>query len=337
MPKVSIIVPLYNKSKYISSTLDSIKKQKFRNFEVIIVNDGSTDNSLEIVRENIEGDARFLIVDIQNSGVSNARNTGMKYAKGEWIQFLDGDDLIDEKYLESVIELVEGKDIDIVFTNFLMIDENKNKVKKVETLLEGIYNQEELCKDFIIRQYKNGFYGYISNKLIRRSSLLKAKAKFPVNISLAEDLDFYAHVYPIVDKVYFSSINSFYYLQTDSNYLNNFSIDYFSQLKIHLDIKQWFVQVGQYEKYKKTIDKKIGEYVYFVLFHEYEKSKNIEKQFKKVIKNEEVMNSIVPEYFNGFERNVLKAVRNKKLNKLKILFDIRGIIRFVYRRIRKNG
>lgn len=337
MPKVSIIVPLYNKSKYISSTLASIKKQKFRDFEVIIVNDGSTDNSLEIVRENIEGDARFLLVDIQNSGVSNARNTGMKYAKGEWIQFLDGDDLIDEKYLESVIELVEGKDIDIVFTSFLMIDENKNKVKKVETLLEGIYNQEELCKDFIIHQYKNGFYGYISNKLIRRSSLLKAKAKFPVNISLAEDLDFYVHVYPTVDKVYFSSINSFYYLQTDSNYLNNFSIDYFSQLKIHLDIKQWFVQVGQYEKYKKTIDKKIGEYVYFVLFHEYEKSKNIEKQFKKVIKNKEVMNSIVPEYFNGFERNVLNAVRNKKLNKLKILFDIRRIIRFVYRRIRKNG
>lgn len=336
MPKVSIIVPLYNKSKYISSTLDSIKKQKFRNFEVIIVNDGSTDNSLEIVRENVKDDIRFLIVDIQNSGVSNARNIGMEYAKGEWIQFLDGDDLIDEKYLESVIELVESKDIDIIFTSFWMIDENKNKVKKVETSLNGIRNQEELCKDFIIHQYNDGFYGYISNKLIRRSCLLKAKAKFPVSISLAEDLDFYSHVYPIVKKAYFLPIDSFYYLQTDSNYLNNFCIDYFSQLEVHLDIKQWFVQVGEYEKYRKIIDKKIGEYVYFVLFHEYEKSKNIEQQFKKLIKNKEVMNSIAPEYFSGFERNVLKAVENKKLNKLKRLFDIRGIIRFVYRRIRKN-
>ena len=102
MPKVSIIVPLFNKSKYIAATLESILQQKFDDYEVIIINDGSTDESPQIVEEYAEKDHRICLINIPNGGVSNARNVGLKYARGEWIQFLDGDDLIDLNIYQKV-------------------------------------------------------------------------------------------------------------------------------------------------------------------------------------------------------------------------------------------
>ena len=130
MPKVSIIVPLFNKSKYIAATLDSILQQKFDDYEVIIINDGSTDESPQIVEEYAEKDHRICLINIPNGGVSNARNVGLNYARGGWIQFLDGDDLIDPQYLLEGIALAESAGVDILFTNFQMIDENGKLVKE---------------------------------------------------------------------------------------------------------------------------------------------------------------------------------------------------------------
>ena len=210
MPKVSIIVPLFNKGKYITATLESILCQDFEDYEVIIINDGSTDDGPEIVKRYAEKDNRFCLINISNGGVSNARNIGLKYAQGEWIQFLDSDDLIDSQYLLQGVMLAERTEVDILFSNFQMIDKNGRLLKSITISFQGMANQECLCRKFIEYQYENGFFGYITNKLIKRTLLEKSKAVFPVDIDLAEDLDFYAHIYPFVEKAYFASINSFF-------------------------------------------------------------------------------------------------------------------------------
>lgn len=337
MPKVSIIVPLFNKSKYIAATLESILQQKFDDYEVIIINDGSTDESPQIVEEYAEKDHRICLINIPNGGVSNARNVGLKYARGEWIQFLDGDDLIAPQYLLEGIALVESAGVDILFTNFQMIDENGKLVKEVFNQYQGTADQEGLCRNFIEYQYENGFFGYISNKLIRRKLLEKSKAAFPIEISLAEDLDFYAHLYPYVQKAYFAPINSFFYLQTDMNYQNNSMIDYYSQLIVHLDIKRWFVTTNQYSRYQKILDRKVAEYVYFVLFHTNESGKRIKGYFSKIGKSDEILECIHPEQFSGFIKWLLKAVAKKSYNTALILLNGRKMIRGIYRRLRKNG
>lgn len=334
MPKVSIIIPLYNKSKYISKTIDSIQEQQFKDYELIVVNDGSTDNSLEIVKQYAEYDTRIHVLDISNGGVSNARNVGLKYAHGEWIQFLDGDDLINKEYLSNAIDIIENKNVDILFTDFWMVDEDRKLVKKIENTYQGIVNQTELCQIFMEHQYKNGFFGYISNKLIRSSLLEKSKATFPVDINLAEDLDFYAQLYPAVERACFVPIISFYYLQTETNYLNNTKIDYYSQIKVHLDIKKWFVQSQQYEEYHEYLDKKVSEYVYFTFFYANEYGDNKRAMFNRIINDPEIMKCIHPKYFKGLAKKILWAITKKNYIILELLLNSRTIARSIYRRIK---
>ena len=101
---VSIVMPCYNQANYIEEAINSVKQQNYNNWECIIVNDGSSDNSAEIIRNLITNDSRFKLLDIENGGVSNARNTAINISSGEYILPLDGDDKIHPKYLELAIQ-----------------------------------------------------------------------------------------------------------------------------------------------------------------------------------------------------------------------------------------
>ena len=98
---ISVVIPLYNKAHTIVNTLTTVMNQTYRNFEVIIVNDGSTDNGVDVIKSNFN-DPRIRIINQENAGVSAARNRGVKEAKGDWIAFLDGDDEWMPQYLETM-------------------------------------------------------------------------------------------------------------------------------------------------------------------------------------------------------------------------------------------
>ena len=121
-PFFSIIIPLYNKEKHIKNTLQSVLDQSFSNFEVIIVNDGSTDNSLNQVNAVI--DERIKVYSIENSGVSAARNYGIKKAQAEYIAFLDADDLWETSFLEYITKLIDSYPKEHVFATALKIKKN---------------------------------------------------------------------------------------------------------------------------------------------------------------------------------------------------------------------
>lgn len=124
-PLVSIIVPVYNAGKYIAETLDSVLAQTYSNWELIIVNDGSTDNTLQLI-ENYSGkDKRISFITKPNTGVSDTRNTGITKAKGEFIAFLDADDVWLLNNLEKKIDYLKNHhDIDFVFSNMLQADQH---------------------------------------------------------------------------------------------------------------------------------------------------------------------------------------------------------------------
>lgn len=107
----SIIIPAYNASRYIARCLESVKVQTFTDFECIIVNDGSKDNTLELCQSLTEGDCRFVIIDIPNGGVSNARNMGLERAKGEYILFVDADDWVEPTWLQELSQQCSGTDV----------------------------------------------------------------------------------------------------------------------------------------------------------------------------------------------------------------------------------
>ena len=113
-PKVTIVIPVYNTENYLDKCLSSVVNQTFSDIKVIIVNDGSTDNSLEICKKYAVNDKRITLIDKVNEGVSIARNIGINLAEGEWIYFLDSDDFLDLNTLENLVIEAHSSDADII-------------------------------------------------------------------------------------------------------------------------------------------------------------------------------------------------------------------------------
>lgn len=142
---ISVIVPVYNVEKYLEECLDSIQNQTFSNIEIILVNDGSTDNSKEICKKYCEQDNRFKLINQTNQGQSVARNTGVAASKGEFIAFVDSDDVIRQDYLEVLMRHMSEK-VDIVESQFTVHKKeffNEN-YKEINVIFEG--NSEEAIK-----------------------------------------------------------------------------------------------------------------------------------------------------------------------------------------------
>ena len=115
---ISLIVPVYNVEKYLKRALTSVENQTFKNFEVIIVNDGSTDGSLEIISEFVDRNKNFTLINQENKGLGEARNVGIRHAKGRYVAFLDSDDFLEPEYLEKLYLSAIKTCADIVCCNF---------------------------------------------------------------------------------------------------------------------------------------------------------------------------------------------------------------------------
>lgn len=124
-PLVSIIVPCYNQAQYLPETLDSVLAQTYNNWECIIVNDGSPDNTEEIAKVYCDKDQRFKYIYKENGGLSSARNAGLKLIKGSFVQFLDSDDMIDsQKFEKQITSFIQNKNLNISITNYYSFDNN---------------------------------------------------------------------------------------------------------------------------------------------------------------------------------------------------------------------
>ena len=170
---VSIIMPVYNKEKYLDKSIKSILDQTYENFELIIINDGSTDNSSYICHRFEQEDSRIKVIDIENNGVSNARNIGIKNANGQYVQFIDGDDYIDEDMIERLVNLSEKYNTDIIITAIKKIDLKLKKSREVVLPFSGLKSVDDMMDNFAQVQKETGIYGCVSNKFIRKSIIDK--------------------------------------------------------------------------------------------------------------------------------------------------------------------
>lgn len=176
--KFSIIVPVYNVEKYIADCLESILEQSYDNFEVIVVNDGSTDNSKKIIEKFVKKDDRVKFFDRENSGVANTRNFGIKEATGDYFIFVDSDDTINAKLLEELNDvLIKNNDLDLVKYQIQMIDGTETKYNQTE-IFKNLSGEEAFAKlitnDLFVtpvtyayrtKYFKDGKYMYVPNRV----------------------------------------------------------------------------------------------------------------------------------------------------------------------------
>ena len=143
MPKVSIIIPIYNNEKYLRECLDSVLNQTFQDFEIISINDGSTDNSLKILEEYAKKDSRIKIVTQENKGAGSARNEGLKLAKGEYLAFLDGDDFYNLDFLEKMLKKSIDTNSDIVICRANRFNTETEETSKINYSLKTNFLPEK--------------------------------------------------------------------------------------------------------------------------------------------------------------------------------------------------
>lgn len=181
---ISIIIPVYNSGEWLRNCLTSIRCQTYSDFEVIIVNDGSIDNSQSIIDEFTNSDTRFTSIQKSNEGVSAARNDGLAIARGEWITFIDSDDCVEPDFLEKLISSDENG-IDFIQSGVFFIDE-KNQARNEERLPDRNYS---LSEDLFIQATLPRMTGPMA-KLYKRTIIKNNNITFDTSISYGEDRDF---------------------------------------------------------------------------------------------------------------------------------------------------
>ncbi|SEQ06129.1 glycosyltransferase family 2 protein [Epilithonimonas lactis] len=185
--KLSIIVPIYNAEKYIEKCLESLVQQSYANLEIILINDGSTDSSIEICRQFATYDHRIKILEQSNGGPAKARNYGMLNTTGDYIGFVDADDYVEIDFFEKMIQASISSNADIIISN---IKEIKSSNVILNTLPKNrIINKNEI-KDLVIKQYYTSYLGNLAslfNKIYKKSFIKRNELLIDEQRIRAED------------------------------------------------------------------------------------------------------------------------------------------------------
>lgn len=210
---VSIIIPVYNVEKYLDECLNSVLNQTFQNIEVLLIDDGSTDTSLDICREWGRRDSRIVICHQENSGVSSARNKGIDIAKGDYILFVDADDYVDETYVQSLYEKLDLADV--VICGYSRVAECQRPILLDE---EGFLKREDL---FFHTVCTNIVHGSSWNKIFRQKILRENHIRFRENIAVGEDLVFVVEYLQYCSSYYYVNRALYFYRKNKQSAMNN--------------------------------------------------------------------------------------------------------------------
>lgn len=246
--KITIIVPVYNVEKYLRKCLDSIIAQTYRNFELLLINDGSKDSSGSICDEYAIIDKRIKVVHKSNSGVSVARNTGIKAATGELVRFIDSDDYVSPNYLECMVSAMEKNHSDICIQGLQHVRcdaANSTLQFKAQSVLFQELSSELFYKTILHR----GPYC----KLLRLSLLLKHNIFFPENISFGEDALFYYNYLLYCNQLSYVKECGYFYVQHEGETLST---------KVHKPEQLAFHIKNRYS-YTMQLTKKINSKIVF--------------------------------------------------------------------------
>ncbi len=215
-PDVSVIIPVYNGEHNIKTSLNSLLEQSYSNFEAIIIDDGSHDNTSEVISELVGDDKRFKYIYQENSGVSKARNKGIVNAKGKYICFLDSDDRYIETFIEKMFAQIEAEDADVCYCGHNYVTPTESKELKMK------FKKGDILTDYI----DGSVHIHTTAWMIKRALLEQYDIAFQEGVSWGEDIEFFSEVLSVTDKVTFvKEYLTDYNFGFDSNQLSSFSMD----------------------------------------------------------------------------------------------------------------
>ena len=325
---ISIIVPIYNTEKYLHQCLDSILNQTYTNFEVLLVNDGSTDSSGIICQEYVGRDSRFRYFEKDNGGVASARNLGLERSGGAYITFIDSDDWIEPNYLDVLYTALKENDTDVAISTY-------KRFAQDGVFYFRIYSREEdeflnigtRSRDSFLEilprlgELDHSFYS-ISSKLIKRKII--GNLLFDEQISYAEDLNFFFHLYLGVESVVYVRDYTYVYRTHDASTSQNIN-----ELKVlhELEIfKRMFQQIDRmrlptfqyFRRLKNLVASRISGFPTSKAIREYE---SFVSEVREMVTYQQPLISIIVPIYNTekYLHQCLDSIANQTYSNIEIL------------------
>lgn len=251
MCKITIVVPVYNVEKYLKTCVKSILNQTFKDFELIIVNDGSTDSSGLIGYKLTETDKRIKYIEQSNQGVGGARNSGMNMAKGKYICFVDPDDTIEAQMCETLLNLAQKYDAQIAICNINQIRNNNSQITRHDLPINRTINREEIKNKIITSYFTDKDKGLYSacNKLYDLNFINSLQLRFNKK-PRAEDWWFNLELYQKTDRIIACDQALYNYIRQNDNSImasyraNQFELSLLSREKLKQIRKEYNLQVN---------------------------------------------------------------------------------------------
>ena len=283
MIDVSVIIPIFNAEDYLEDCLDSIVNQTFKNIEIICVNDGSTDDSLKILKKYQSEDNRIIIYNQENQGSSSARNVGLKNSKGKYIYFIDSDDYLEETALEKLVNISEEKNLDMVMFQLINVDDETKEiyttpsydmVKLDEIPHDEIFNYKQLGEDL--------FYLSVSvvGKFFKKS-LIK-------DVRFSEGLIFEDNLFMLMiifnaERIYFYRKHLYYRRRHLNSVTTSPDYHFMDTIDMSNKIFEYMKDNGLFDQYKRPLyNRKISSS--YKRFHEI--NEGYKEEFFNRIKND---------------------------------------------------
>ena len=292
MPKVSVIVPIYNVEKYLEKCINSLLSQTLEDIQIILVNDGSKDNSGNIAKEYEKNNKdRVIYVEKENGGLSDARNYGLKYATGDFIAFLDSDDYIEKNAYEEMYNKAIEENADYVECDFIWEFPNKIRVDKQYPYK----NKKEMLSFVRVVAW---------NKLIKRQLIIDNNLEFPKGLRY-EDVEFTYKLIPFINKFAYVDKSFIHYVQREgsiANVQNERTAEIFTVLD---NVIEFYKKNNIYEKYRDELEYNYARYLLCSSLKRMCKIKDKTIREKLLTESWERLNSNFP---NWKENVILKTV-----------------------------
>ena len=319
MPKVTVVVPVYNVEKYLHKCAESILNQSFQDFELILVDDGSTDKSGDICDRFAEKDSRVRVIHQENGGLGAARNTGTREARGEWLLYVDSDDSIESVTIHSALRTAEANNADIVVFGFQSVDEDGHAVERfVDDIPKG--------SAFSLRTKPEMLLGapVAWNKLYRLS--LFDDIEYPGR-AWYEDIRTTPKLQAEAKRIVYMEDLLYNYLMREGSITKNINVERNVEiLEAFEDIIGWFKSKGWFENYKK-------EFEYLTVLHVYITASVRVIRVDPAHELLERFRSYLTDNFPDYKNNpYLKRLgRNKRLIMLLLDKKMYAVIRLIFK------
>lgn len=245
---ISILMPVFNAEKYIKAAIESIQAQTFKDWELIIVNDGSNDNSGQVSDDIAKGDKRIKVIHKKNTGVSDTRNILINNAKGRYISFVDCDDYIEKNMLEILINKIKAYNADLSVCGIIedkIINDSIVSSKANKYYPKDFFKIEEM-KENIMEYGNSNLLNSLCNKLYKKDIILKNNITFDTNIENGEDFIFNLEYMKYIKNLVFCEEQLYHYARRQNQSITNKYVDdmYYKGLNIHYTLEKFLQQMG---------------------------------------------------------------------------------------------